>query len=994
MGVRIIWPIAVLISVLYLFALTTSAAGQNTAENGPQAKAKATSPRDSLLQRKAEAVSLKAASLRRQQTGTALRSAVLLWQESARLFTAIRAYDSVADSYFQIGEIYSIFGAFNRSLASYQEALQLTEDQTQRCRTASRITQIYASIGDHKEASNFLNQALRWCKAVSDKDALGEELLAQGEVLYYSGQSVRNSSGVPQRSEDFYAGARTLFAEGKDREREAWALLHLGYARFETDPQQGIHLAEQAMQIWSALKDFQGIAQTRQALGIFAATQGQFETAQSNSAQALKVFHELGDRDNEGVVLNNMGKVSNEAGEPELSLAYYRRAKLAFAAARDRLGEAEALTGIGAALSAMGRYRSLPVLYQEKLRLAEQAKNDVLIATSLANLAGLRDRNHQFARAETLYRQSAAICDSNNKRRCESDALLSLAHFQIEQHRDMEAIPTLKSARILKEDIGDVEGLARIGHEFAYIYLRLGHLEEALTAINATIKIIESQRLQFANFDSRAAYFAAAHQYYQVYIDILMQLDQQHPGQGFAQLAFEAAEKSKVRSLLDMLASSSDGTQCHSAAIAATADSPDSTSQADDCSIPAASALTLAQVQKEIQGDDVALLEYALSPQTSYLWLVENGQIAAYHLPGEERISDLARRYRVALTARQPLPGEIVAHYAMRVAHADQELDHLSADLSEILLRPVAGSLAGKRLIIVPDGLLRYIPFAALQLPVKTGDRLNQILGQRFEVVTLPSASTLESLRAASAKRAAPTRLAAVFADPVFAADDPRVQKRGRNNATPVQIPTLSAALRDVPVNASRIPRLGGSGAEADAIAQALSGQVDIATGFGANREAVLSGDLSQYRYIHFATHGLLDSRRPELSGLILSLVDANGKPEDGYLRVRDIYGLKLNADLVVLSSCSSALGKDVESEGIIGLTRAFLFAGSKRIISSLWKVNDEATKELMKNFYSKLHTGVSPAAALQSAQSTLANDPYYKSPYYWAAFILQGEYK
>jgi CHAT domain-containing protein len=187
---------------------------------------------------------------------------------------------------------------------------------------------------------------------------------------------------------------------------------------------------------------------------------------------------------------------------------------------------------------------------------------------------------------------------------------------------------------------------------------------------------------------------------------------------------------------------------------------------------------------------------------------------------------------------------------------------------------------------------------------------------------------------------------------------------------------------------------LSATGPEAEVIQAALSGKADVARDFAASRDAVLSANLGQYRYIHFATHGLLDSKHPEFSGLILSLVDQKGNAEEGYVRVRDIYGLKLSADLVVLSACNSALGKDVESEGIIGLTRAFLYAGSKSVISSLWKVDDEATKELMKTFYSELQGGKSPAAALRKAQSTLASDPYWKSPYYWAAFILQGEYK
>ncbi|HEY6251019.1 MAG TPA: CHAT domain-containing protein, partial [Candidatus Angelobacter sp.] len=154
------------------------------------------------------------------------------------------------------------------------------------------------------------------------------------------------------------------------------------------------------------------------------------------------------------------------------------------------------------------------------------------------------------------------------------------------------------------------------------------------------------------------------------------------------------------------------------------------------------------------------------------------------------------------------------------------------------------------------------------------------------------------------------------------------------------------------------------------------------------------STDLKQYRYIHFATHGILDSKNPEFSGLILSMLNQNGEPLEGYLRLKDIYNLKLSADLVVLSSCNSALGKDLEAEGIIGLPRAFLYAGSQRVISTLWKVNDEATTEFMKHYYSQLHGGQNPASALSRAQSEMANSAHWQHPYYWAAFVLQGEYR
>ncbi len=164
---------------------------------------------------------------------------------------------------------------------------------------------------------------------------------------------------------------------------------------------------------------------------------------------------------------------------------------------------------------------------------------------------------------------------------------------------------------------------------------------------------------------------------------------------------------------------------------------------------------------------------------------------------------------------------------------------------------------------------------------------------------------------------------------------------------------------------------------------------------FAASKRAVFDFKLEQYRLLHFATHGLLNSQRPELSGIVLSLIDESGRDVDGFLRLQDIYNLKLSADLVVLSACNTALGKDVKGEGLIGLTRGFMYAGSPRIVASLWKVNDAATAELMTIFYRKLLAeNLRPAAALRAAQMEMMKQSRYKSPYFWAPFIIQGEWK
>jgi CHAT domain-containing protein len=153
--------------------------------------------------------------------------------------------------------------------------------------------------------------------------------------------------------------------------------------------------------------------------------------------------------------------------------------------------------------------------------------------------------------------------------------------------------------------------------------------------------------------------------------------------------------------------------------------------------------------------------------------------------------------------------------------------------------------------------------------------------------------------------------------------------------------------------------------------------------------------EIGQHRIVHFATHGFLNEEHPELSGLVLSLVDEQGRHQDGFLRLHDIYNLNLPVDLVVLSACNSALGKEIRGEGLVGIVRGFMYAGAARVVASLWKVEDEATAELMKRFYQKMiKENQTPAAALRAAQVEMWKQKRWQFPYYWAAFVLQGEWK
>ena len=358
-------------------------------------------------------------------------------------------------------------------------------------------------------------------------------------------------------------------------------------------------------------------------------------------------------------------------------------------------------------------------------------------------------------------------------------------------------------------------------------------------------------------------------------------------------------------------------------------------------------------------------------------------------LPGREVIEAEARRFHELASAE---PSEL----------AEVPLEMSGAALSSILLAPLGDLLpTRKRLVIVADGALHYVPFSALPLPAS--DRhgtaaASEPMMARHEVVYIPSASALQLIQHSPSNQEH-SHAVAILADPVFHLSDQRLA--GRVEPALRQSPPPGEGTRDSLERAARdfdpgtLHRLTNSRLEAETIAGLVpKNESFVGLDFDAAKTTAMGEDIAGARIVHLATHGLLNAVHPRLSGLVLSLVDEQGRPMDGFLRMLEVYDLELKADLVVLSSCLTALGKEVRGEGLVGLTSAFMYAGSNSVVASLWKVDDAATAMLMRHFYEGIFIeNLSYASALRRAKRMLAQDARYRSEYYWAAFVLQGEW-
>jgi CHAT domain-containing protein len=276
----------------------------------------------------------------------------------------------------------------------------------------------------------------------------------------------------------------------------------------------------------------------------------------------------------------------------------------------------------------------------------------------------------------------------------------------------------------------------------------------------------------------------------------------------------------------------------------------------------------------------------------------------------------------------------------------------------------------------------------------------SSLLVTNHEIVNAPSVSTIDIIR--TAKRRKPTKTLAVIADPVFGRDDERFTAIATKAKLPPKVRSENLAQGQLERSAKesgikKFGRLIGTRKEADSILPLVPSNMRLKkVSFDANREFVTtSPEIGKYRYILFATGSILNSKQPESSGLVLSLINKKGEAQNGFLQLNDIFKLQLSADLVVLSACETGLGKQISGEGSIGLTRGFMYAGSPRVVASLWNVSDDGTAELMKKFYTNiLQKKLTPAAALRAAQLEMSQDAKYSDPYYWAGFTLQGEWK
>jgi CHAT domain-containing protein/predicted negative regulator of RcsB-dependent stress response len=1011
-------------------------------------------PRDKLVD-EAVRIAGEAESLRERQDQASQLAAIGKYGEAQRLWEAAGEFSRAAETLCDMGDLYFAQSDYPQALAHYTKALSLSErsgDQLARLAALNGVGYVNISLGQKEKALSYAQNMLdiieRADSATRDaadyRRARARAINIRGEVHY--------SFGELRKSIEMFDLALPLWTDIGERSGQALALLNLGYSYSDLgNAQTACEHYQRSLTLWQSIDDGRGTALAQTALGGAYSTLGEEQLALNLHKQAAERFRAMGDKQGAAAAMNGVASAYYDLSEYQAAFDNY------FAALRvyEEIGNRDFMALnkflVGRALYQKGEPERAFTYYRESLDLSREVGDRVVEAHSLQGLAAAYFSRGDIKAALAQFDAALKIYREAGNRRSQAYALNDIGHISASSGDVPRALVSYAEALPIMREIRDRRGESLTLFNMAQAELENGNLPTARSLVEESIALSESLRTKIRNSRLRTSYFASVYKHYELYIDVLMRLHAQEPGKGFAAAALVASERARARSLLDSLfedrikprkglatellhreqellrvlderaeyqarllsrkQADEEVEQVAQEIRALTIEYQDVRSRLREQSPRVATLTQPAQIRPEdiqsiVKDDDTLLLEFALGDKRSYLWVVSGSGIAGYELPDRATIEELSRRTYELLTARQSMAGQPVPGDEQKLRAWDAEYWRSASALSTMLLGPVSGQLGSKRLLIVSDGFLKYIPFEALPTPGHSPDPANvaelELLFFNHEIVGLPSALTLTALRYEKHPAGTASRTIAVIADPVFEKDDPRVLASLSDKDAPAKggesgEDRLSLALRDFGQSGDQpvLSRLPSTLREAKVITDMIPpGETMVALGLAATKEQVVNDALRDYRIIHFATHGLLNNASPELSGVILSLVDERGESREGFLRLHSIYNMELSADLVVISACRTGLGRNVRGEGVVGLAGGFMYAGAKSVVASLWKVDDDATAELMSHFYTAmLKDDLTPAAALKTAKREMWKQERWRAPFYWAAFTLQGEY-
>ena len=757
-------------------------------------------------------------------------------------------------------------------------------------------------------------------------------------------------------------------------------------------------------------------------LGYIEGRKGEWLNGFSYLMQAQNLIDDQQNAAQMGRIAAGLGYFFDESGLSEHGLTQYQRAKEYYRRAHDERSYNRQTMFVGYTYFQLERYSEALDQLQEALANFESSSDprsefDIAECHEYIGQVYLAQEQYNLALQHLL--PIPAFFES--KRNYSDAAQVKGLIGEVYQRQGKIGLARTNYNAAMKNLHEEADSLKRASVAFALGRLELnqGNYDAAENYLKESIESTEDIRSDLSSRLLATAFSASVHDRYETYVECLMHRHQQQPGKGLELQAFQVSELARARSLAAMLRDSQTRIvtgvsprlaeqekrlrhEIHAKAeemisLLATDYKKEELDKSEKSltvlreehlkltqqlerqnphynQIKETDTLSVAQVQKLIvEDDETMLLEYFLGKNASYVWAITRNNARVYVLPEAGKITEKV---------------DVVYELAKKPdENTEKRLTEAAGDLAKLILTPLANQSNIKRLIVVADGALNYIPFQLL--PAPSGEPLVA----NYEIVNAPSASVLGQLRHEDQQRLANTKVLAAFGDPVFRSN--YAQFKNASSSDVIAARERGVEVDADPLDPDKIQPLVYSKEELNYLNEIAGRGALVARGFDASRAMLEKTDFSQYSILHLATHSLLDLKNSKKLGFYLSMVNEAGQNEDGFITMQDVYNLRVPVSLVVLSACRTGLGEDVRGEGLIGLTRGFMHAGASSVVASLWKVDDEATAELMKYFYTNmLKKGMRPAAALRDAQNTLRQNPQWSSPHYWAGFTLQGEFK
>jgi tetratricopeptide (TPR) repeat protein len=973
-------------------------------------------------------------------------------------------------------------GNTKKAVASLKEALKLQQqvvfNLSDQANTIAHIGHIYAGQADYRTAIDYYQQAGKLWQQVGDTQmvSMSFQMIANVHKIY---------SGDYQTALDFLDKALELQVD--DKVNQAFTLglkadVYVSQGKY----QQALEEYNKALNLQISIPDSKSEARTLVNIARLYRHLGDYELSIKTSNKALEIFKRIPSKFEEIQTLGFIASVYQFQDKYDEALVFYHQG-LSLLDKDNYQSEIQMLQGMAQTYTFLNDYPKALESTNRALKLSQQ--NYFGEEHSLTVLSSVYRAKGDYQKSLDISLKVLAHYRKSGLRIREAQMLgdISITYEQQKNYKQAIDIRTeeLKIRRELKENKAEARALYGI----AINQRKIGSTEAALRNIEEAIKIVENIRSNVKSQDLRTSYFTTVQSYYKFKINLLMELHKKNPSRGYSAQAIETSEASRARGLVELLTEARanirkganpellaeesrlqsliDGKEkvrfeivnsnkIKEPAFKANVDKLQieidellnqqkqletkiRQSNPKYANLKYPQPLTLAQIQQQLDKDTL-LLQYSLDKDRSFLWVVSPTSLDTYELAKKSEIDKSAINLFCLISQNSSKPPSLTNKENPCVDIKTRRIDKAAEELSKLILSPVKDKLGKKRLVIVADGALQYIPFAAVAdltaqtPPQQAKDEKNKLpkvgennpkddrgiivspaipaSGKNFnyqplfvnhEIVNLPSASTIAIQRQELATRSVEgKKTLAILADPVYRATDERLnsvqnkQLNKQQNFLGIEL-ERSALKRSADIlNRQGWTRLLGTRTEAETLLQLVpkANRLQVFD-FDANYNWVTSSALNQFRILHFATHGFVNDANPELSGIVLSLVDKQGKDIRGYLRLGDLFNLDYPADLIVLSACETGLGKEIQGEGLVGLTRGLMYAGAERLVVSLWQVDDKGTAEFMQEFYKQMLQSGKPAnEALRATQLKMWHSEKWRHPNYWAAFTFLGEWR